>query len=404
MTRTVVLNVVGLTPGIVERRTAAGAMGGRRGAGAHPAGVSRRDLHGAVQLPDRPLSDHARHRRQRLVRARGCGDQVLEAVEPARAGAKDLGAGARARPARSRAPTCSGGTTCIRPRTTASRRGRCIPPTAASFRTSTPTPANLRDELQRALGTFPLFNFWGPRAVDRVHDVDCRIGQARRAEVLADAVARLPCRISTTTCSALAQAIPAAASDVRQVDAVCGDLIRLLRGPRRTGRDPFRVRARATSTTPVHINRVLRQQGLIAVRDELGLELLDPGASAAFAVADHQVAHVYVNDPSKLHQVRTLLERHAGHRTGARRRRARPRTDIDHPRAGDLVAISAPERRGSPTTTGSTTSGRRTSRGRSTSIASPATIPSSCSSIRRFACRRSPSAGSWRRRRLDSAC
>ena len=53
-------------------------------------------------------------------------------------------------------------------------------------------------------------------------------------------------------------------------------------------------------TTPVHINRALRQRGLVAVRDELGLELLDAGASAAFAVADHQVAHVYVNDRSML--------------------------------------------------------------------------------------------------------
>ena len=53
-------------------------------------------------------------------------------------------------------------------------------------------------------------------------------------------------------------------------------------------------------TTPVHLNRVLREPGLVAVREELGLELLDPGASAAFAVADHQVAHVYVNDPARV--------------------------------------------------------------------------------------------------------
>ena len=49
---------------------------------------------------------------------------------------------------------------------------------------------------------------------------------------------------------------------------------------------------------PVHLNRVLREQGLLAVREELGGELLDAGASAAFAVADHQVAHVYINDPA----------------------------------------------------------------------------------------------------------
>ena len=49
---------------------------------------------------------------------------------------------------------------------------------------------------------------------------------------------------------------------------------------------------------PVHLNRLFRQQGWLAVRDELGLEMLDCGASKVFAVADHQVAHIYLNDPS----------------------------------------------------------------------------------------------------------
>ncbi|KID12133.1 phosphodiesterase, partial [Rhodobacteraceae bacterium PD-2] len=44
----------------------------------------------------------------------------------------------------------------------------------------------------------------------------------------------------------------------------------------------------------VSINRVLRTEGWLQVRQSLSWELLDPGASAAFAVADHQVAHVYV--------------------------------------------------------------------------------------------------------------
>ena len=47
---------------------------------------------------------------------------------------------------------------------------------------------------------------------------------------------------------------------------------------------------------PIHLNRVFREQGWIAIREELGLELLDCGASKVFAVADHQVAHIYVND------------------------------------------------------------------------------------------------------------
>lgn len=55
---------------------------------------------------------------------------------------------------------------------------------------------------------------------------------------------------------------------------------------------------------PVHINRALRKAGYIQVKDELGLETLDAGTSGAFAVADHQLAHVYVNKPEELAKVK----------------------------------------------------------------------------------------------------
>ena len=47
---------------------------------------------------------------------------------------------------------------------------------------------------------------------------------------------------------------------------------------------------------PIHLNRIFREKGWITIKDELGLEILDLGASKVFAIADHQVAHVYVND------------------------------------------------------------------------------------------------------------
>jgi hypothetical protein len=59
----------------------------------------------------------------------------------------------------------------------------------------------------------------------------------------------------------------------------------------------------------IAINRALRQAGLVAVREELGLEQLDPGASEAFAVADHQVAHIYVRRPERIGEVKALVER-----------------------------------------------------------------------------------------------
>jgi hypothetical protein len=94
----------------------------------------------------------------------------------------------------------------------------------------------------------------------------------------------------------------------------------------------------------VHINRALRQKGLIAVRpEEFGGEILDPGASAAFAVADHQIAHVYVNDRSRVSEVRTLLEKLDGVESvlDAAGQRA---MGLNHERSGELVAISMADR------------------------------------------------------------
>jgi hypothetical protein len=95
----------------------------------------------------------------------------------------------------------------------------------------------------------------------------------------------------------------------------------------------------ATVSTPVHINRVLRQQGLVAIRREQGLEAFDPGASAAFAVADHQVAHLYVKDQSRLAAVRDLVLSQPGV-DEVLDASAKKERGIDHSRAGDLVAIA----------------------------------------------------------------
>ena len=61
-----------------------------------------------------------------------------------------------------------------------------------------------------------------------------------------------------------------------------------------------------SANRPVDLNRVLRREGLLEVHVQQGREQLDPWTSRAFAVADHQVAHVYVGDPADLHRTREL--------------------------------------------------------------------------------------------------
>jgi predicted AlkP superfamily pyrophosphatase or phosphodiesterase len=199
-------------------------------------------------------------------------------------------------------------------------------------------PSSLRDELQGKLGTFPLFEFWGPRA------------GIRSTRWIADAARHVDVRFNPTLTLIYLPHLdynlqrvgpgPEVVDDLRQVDAVCADLIRHYEssGARVVVLSEYGIR---DVSTPVHLNRVLREHGLIAVREELGHEMLDPGASVAFAVADHQIAHVYVNDRSRVNDVRAILERARGVERvlGAAEKRA---YRIGHERAGDLIAVAAP--------------------------------------------------------------
>jgi predicted AlkP superfamily pyrophosphatase or phosphodiesterase len=94
---------------------------------------------------------------------------------------------------------------------------------------------------------------------------------------------------------------------------------------------------------PVHINRALREAGLIETRSELGRDMLDAGASEAFAMADHQIAHVYVKRPERVAEVKVLLERIDGVETVLDEEGKRAH-GLDHSRSGELVAISAADR------------------------------------------------------------
>jgi predicted AlkP superfamily pyrophosphatase or phosphodiesterase len=200
-------------------------------------------------------------------------------------------------------------------------------------------PADLREELQSALGTFPLFEFWGPRA--GIHSTEWIAAAAKHVDRRFNPTLTLVYLPHLDYNLQRLGPGPAAANDLQQIDAVVGDLIQHYEAAeaRVIVLSEYGIRE---VTTPVHLNRALRQHGMIAVRDELGHEMLDPGASAAFAVADHQVAHIYVNDPARVNEVRRIVEAVPGVETvlGASEKAA---SHIAHERAGDLVAVARNE-------------------------------------------------------------
>jgi predicted AlkP superfamily pyrophosphatase or phosphodiesterase len=92
----------------------------------------------------------------------------------------------------------------------------------------------------------------------------------------------------------------------------------------------------------VPLNTVLRDSGLLSVRQIQGKEYLDLEYSKAFAMVDHQVAHVFVKDGFE-GTVKKSLEGTAGvdMMLDSEGKKA---LGIDHPRSGELIAVAAPDK------------------------------------------------------------
>ncbi|MBK1703007.1 alkaline phosphatase family protein [Halochromatium glycolicum] len=204
-------------------------------------------------------------------------------------------------------------------------------------------PANLSLEVEAELGSFPFFHFWGPkadiRASDWIADSAVLILRCKRPDLTLVYLPHLDYNLQR-----LGPDDPDIDKDIAAVDAAAG---RVIAEARRIGAEVLVVSEYGIGATraAVHINRSLREAGLLAVRDTRGVkgagwELLDPGASRAFAVVDHQIAHVYIADPKDIEPVRRLLARQPGiaEVMGADDKVA---AGIDHPRSGELVAVAA---------------------------------------------------------------
>jgi predicted AlkP superfamily pyrophosphatase or phosphodiesterase len=206
-------------------------------------------------------------------------------------------------------------------------------------------PPTIRPEIQRDLGEFPFPAFWGPAA-----GVEGPRGGADAASRwIAEAAKWIEQKYSPTlnliylphldyNLQRHGPGWARIAADLRRIDAIAGGLISFFqeRGVRVVLLSEYGICA---VETPVHLNRLFRREGWIALREELGLELLDCGASKVFAVADHQVAHIYLNDRSLEGRARNLLARQAGVASvlGAKEK---GEMGLDHSRAGDLIAVA----------------------------------------------------------------
>jgi predicted AlkP superfamily pyrophosphatase or phosphodiesterase len=198
-------------------------------------------------------------------------------------------------------------------------------------------PAALRDELQNKLGTFPLFQFWGPGA--NIKSTEWIANASMIVDDKHDPTLTLIYLPHLDYClQKLGPDLSKISKELNEIDAVVEKLVSFYEA-KNANVIILSEYGIAPVKQPLHLNRLLREKGLLQVRIERGTELLDAGASKAFVVADHQVAHVYINDETVTDKVRTLLENVNGIELILDREEQK-NYHIDHERAGDLVLMA----------------------------------------------------------------
>ncbi len=201
-------------------------------------------------------------------------------------------------------------------------------------------PAELRDELQNKLGQFPLFNFWGPNANIKstkwIADASIYVDKKHDATLTLIYLPHLDYGLQK-----FGPDLSKIQKELQEIDNIVKDLV-------------THFEAKAANiillseyginevNNPIHINRILRKEGLLAVRNERWYELLDAGASKAFAASDHQIAHVYFNDTTELSRIKALLKNTEGIDLVLDKEEQKA-YHINHQRSGDLVLVAKPE-------------------------------------------------------------
>lgn len=199
------------------------------------------------------------------------------------------------------------------------------------------TPEGLTDEIQRSIGAFPFHTFWGPKAgkgcTEWIARASAWILERHRCDLTLVYLPYLdydPQRFGPSGCDM--------AKLVAELDNACEPL---LDACRRQGARVWVVSeyGHCDVEAPVYLNREFRKRGLLSVRRGPFGEMLDTFESRAIAVCDHQIAHIYVRDVADVGLARDAAASTPGV-AEVLVGNERARIELDHPRSGQLIALS----------------------------------------------------------------
>lgn len=210
-------------------------------------------------------------------------------------------------------------------------------------------PLALRETLRERLGTFPLFHFWGPmtsiKSSQWIADAAVFIEKTSQPDLQLVYLPHLDYCLQKFGNKDYA----ALKDDLEQIDQLAKTLVKQFE---ESGVECVVISEYGVTNTQtvVYPNRILRKLDLLGIKVDLGKENLDFASSQAFAVADHQIAHVYIQEALPHSRKKSGLVHELKHVFSATEgiakvldKQAQQALGLAHDRSGDLLLISEPD-------------------------------------------------------------
>jgi predicted AlkP superfamily pyrophosphatase or phosphodiesterase len=204
-------------------------------------------------------------------------------------------------------------------------------------------PVNYYEKISKEVGEFNLMNYWGPFASIRSSEWITKSVQYtiknHRPNLLYAYFPQLD-----YTAQKFGHSSSQVSDDLKQIDIYIGNIIEKVKEADIFDETHFLLLSEYGFNDvkdAIPINRILREKGLLQVRTINGKEYIDYEYSDAFAVVDHQIAHIYINNRNNMskEKIKIAIEAVPGIDKVCDEEE-KQKLHINHSRSGELIAIS----------------------------------------------------------------
>ncbi len=206
-------------------------------------------------------------------------------------------------------------------------------------------PVGYYERLKQAFGEFNLAHYWGPLASPESSEWICKAAEYTIEKERPDLTFVYIPHVDYSA-QRFGKNSPQAIDDLRKADDIVGRIAQKTSDLGIKDQTEFIMLSEyafndVNGAVPININ--LRDAGLLAIRVIQEKEYIDFELSKAFAMVDHQVAHVYVKD-DYLEEAKKIIRDIQGIDTVLASNEEKDKLKINHPRSGDIIAISAKDK------------------------------------------------------------